>query len=245
MRPFRPPPWFWVWPLLFRRENRSRSRRGGKVGISRFGRDFQGSVGAGENLLLVFHGFHAPAFSTALGVAFTDQRHSLTVEPPHHVGAVTDRNRLIQVLMDRYRAPGQSATEPGLFNLPAAVRNRNRVVLVNHSLRLHREDPVQVAPAGAPKCGTLLHRRYLELAVKLRDVLLSQKRIGALYRRNAASRSSCGNRPCQVPKLPSDRPRAWGEYAAIICIPSSFIARPTCVKRCFSTFAPSLTVTKK
>jgi hypothetical protein len=45
-------------------QNRSRRRRGGKVGISRFPRDFQGSVGAGENLLLVFAGFHAPAFST-------------------------------------------------------------------------------------------------------------------------------------------------------------------------------------
>src|SRR6266481_1570699 len=60
-----------------------------------------------------------------------------------------------------------------------------------------------------------------------------------------ASRSSCGKRPCQVPKLRSDRPRACGEYAAIICTPSSFIARPTCVRRCLSTFSPSFTVTKK
>jgi hypothetical protein len=60
-----------------------------------------------------------------------------------------------------------------------------------------------------------------------------------------ARRSSCGNRPCQVPKLRSDRPRACGEYAAIICTPNSFIARPTCVRRCLSTFSPSFTVTKK
>jgi len=30
-----------------------------------------------------------------------------------------------------------------------------------------------------------------------------------------ANRSSCGSRPCHVPKLRSDRPRACGEYAAI------------------------------
>src|SRR3982751_2762976 len=41
-------------------------RRSGKVGISRVGRDFQGRVGAGGNLILVFAGFQAPAFSTAL-----------------------------------------------------------------------------------------------------------------------------------------------------------------------------------
>src|SRR3954447_3522553 len=40
------------------------------------------------------------------------------------------------------------------------------------------------------------------------------------------SRSSWGKRPCQVPKLRSDRPLACGEYAAIIFTPSSCNARP-------------------
>lgn len=39
---------------------------GGNVGISRFLRDSQGTVGSVENLLLVFHAFHGPAISTAL-----------------------------------------------------------------------------------------------------------------------------------------------------------------------------------
>jgi hypothetical protein len=60
-----------------------------------------------------------------------------------------------------------------------------------------------------------------------------------------ANRNSCGKRPCQVPKLLSDRPRACGEYAGIICTPNSFIARPTCVNRCLSTFSPAFGVTKK
>ena len=49
----------------------------------------------------------------------------------------------------------------------------------------------------------------------------------------------------QVPKLRSDRPRACGEYAAIICTPSSFRARPTWVKRCLSTLSPAFWVIKK
>ncbi|MFL6449851.1 MAG: hypothetical protein ACJ746_19535, partial [Bryobacteraceae bacterium] len=53
--------------LLFSFRERDRGgRRSGKVGISRLLRDFQGVVGTGGNLLLVFAGFHSSVFSTAL-----------------------------------------------------------------------------------------------------------------------------------------------------------------------------------
>jgi hypothetical protein len=39
---------------------------GGNVEISRCMRDFQGTVGRVENLVLVFHSFHGPGISTAL-----------------------------------------------------------------------------------------------------------------------------------------------------------------------------------
>jgi hypothetical protein len=39
---------------------------GGNVEISRFLRDFQGTVGSVGNLLLVSHAFHGPGISTAL-----------------------------------------------------------------------------------------------------------------------------------------------------------------------------------
>jgi hypothetical protein len=39
---------------------------GGNVGISRFLRDFQGTVESVENPPLVFHAFHGPGISTAL-----------------------------------------------------------------------------------------------------------------------------------------------------------------------------------
>jgi len=39
---------------------------GGNVGISRFLRDFQGTVESVGNPFLVFHAFHGPGISTAL-----------------------------------------------------------------------------------------------------------------------------------------------------------------------------------
>src|ERR1035437_894005 len=96
----------------------NRRRRGGKVGISRLWRDFQRSVGGGGNLLLVFAGFHAPVFSTALFCDWMDQLFSLTVEATHHVRAEPDRDVAIQVLVDRHRAPRQRIAEPCLIDLP-------------------------------------------------------------------------------------------------------------------------------
>src|SRR5579871_6120285 len=100
------------------RENSRRRRRGGKVGISRLRRDFQGSVGDGGNLILVFAGFHAPAFSTAF-LEFClslcpRQFFSRAAVPPHHVWAEADRYGFIQVLVDHHRAPRQGVAEPGL-----------------------------------------------------------------------------------------------------------------------------------
>src|ERR1700747_3145180 len=43
----------------------------GNVGISRCWRDFQGTGGRGEKLLLLFHAFHRPVISTALFPAHT------------------------------------------------------------------------------------------------------------------------------------------------------------------------------
>ena len=158
------------------------------MGISRFGRDFQGSGGAGGNLLLVFTGFHAPAFSTALFWFRADPLCSLAVKAPYHVRAEADRDRLVQVFMDRDRTSGQCVTKPRFVDLPQPVSDRYRVVLGHHALGLHSEDPVQVRSARAPKCRAFRLRRYPELAVKLPDVLFPQKDIGALR----------GGDPCQA-----------------------------------------------
>src|ERR1700692_1215487 len=92
----------------FRKRSR---RRGGKVGISRGGRDFQGTVGAVGNLVLFFHGFHGPAFSTALFGGGLLKRMSTTVEPADHMRAVADRHGSVQVFVNGYGAAGQRAAE--------------------------------------------------------------------------------------------------------------------------------------
>ena len=103
-------------------QNRNRRRRGGKVGISRFVRDFQGSVGAGGNLFLVFAGFHAPAFSTALFGWYTAQLLPAAAIAPHYVRAVADGDGFVQVFVDRYRGSRQCVAESCLVDLPRPSR---------------------------------------------------------------------------------------------------------------------------
>src|ERR1035437_2817471 len=82
--------------------------------------------------------------------------------------------------MDRYRSSRQSVAKPRLVDLPKPAPNRHGVVLGHYSLRLHREDPVQVGPAGEPKRRAFLFCGHLELVVKLADIPLPQKGIGPL-----------------------------------------------------------------
>ena len=112
--------------------NKSRRRRGGKVGISRLRRDFQGNVGAGENLLSVFAGFLAPAFSTALFGCRADQLFSGAAIAPYYGWPVADRNGLVQVLVDRDRAPRQSVAESSLVDLPRPLPDGIRAMVFSH-----------------------------------------------------------------------------------------------------------------
>jgi hypothetical protein len=57
--------------------------------------DFQGAVGAVGNPGLVFHRFHGTVFSTAFRPT------------AHHVRTVANRDRAIEVFVDRHCLPGQ------------------------------------------------------------------------------------------------------------------------------------------
>jgi len=120
------------------------------VGIA--GGDFQGAVGAVGNRSAVFHGFHGPGFSTALGLVVC-QRVAIAVIAAHHVRSVTDRDCPIQVLVDGHRGAGQAVASAALLDLPPAVSDRHRVVFADDAFRLHREDPVQMAPRAGPVRG--------------------------------------------------------------------------------------------
>ena len=122
------------------------------MGIPLFVRDFQGSVGSGGNLGLVFAGFHTPAFSTALFRGGADQFRSLIVKAPDDMGTVANRDRFVQMFMDRHRAPRQGIAEPRFVDLPQPAPDRHRIVFGDYPLGLHREDPVQIA--GRPSVSS-------------------------------------------------------------------------------------------
>ena len=65
--------------------------------------DFQRAVGTMKNLLLVFHGFHGPAFSTDLGCGIAADR----------MGTEADGDGSIQMLVNRNGAAGQGTPELG------------------------------------------------------------------------------------------------------------------------------------
>jgi len=94
----------------------------------------------------------------------------------------SDRDRFVQVFVNRNGAPRQRAAEFRLVDLPSLTPDRYRIVLGYHALGLHTEDPVQVAPVRAPKRRAFLRRRNRKSTVELSDVPLPQERIGAIYR---------------------------------------------------------------
>lgn len=127
--------------LSFRRRGRfvfllthaSRGRRhGGNVGIWRLRRDFQGGVGSGGNLLLVFAGFHASAFSTAL-------RADVFVQWP---SAAPRSHAFRNVTKPRHPGVRESSAcnrpvcrESGFLDLPYPLADRHRIILCHGSER--------------------------------------------------------------------------------------------------------------
>ena len=83
------------------------------MGIARFVRDSQGRVGSGGNLLLVFAGFHAPTFSTAL--LFACYSLSFSVEPSDYMRPESYRDLSVQMFMNRDRGPRQRTAGSASF----------------------------------------------------------------------------------------------------------------------------------
>jgi hypothetical protein len=144
------------------------------------------------------------------------------------MGSIADRNRSVQVFVNCHFASGQRVPPAGLVELPDLALQTEGLVLGDSPLGLNREDPVQIRSAAAPKGGPLHRRRHGEFAVELRRVVVPSKNwLACSGVPMPANCNSCGNRPCQVPKLRSLRPRACGEYAGFICTPSSITGRQT------------------
>ena len=150
-------------PLFSFGERDRGRRRSGKVGISRLLRDFQGVVGTGGNLFLVFAGFHGSAFSTAhLFVCFGEWL-AVAIESPHYMRAIAQRHPSVEVFMNRDGTARQRAAKTRLLDLPHSFTNGDGVVFGDHPFRLHREHPIQIRPAGTPEGTPFLFGPHREL----------------------------------------------------------------------------------
>jgi hypothetical protein len=156
---------------------------------------------------------------------------SAAAKEPHYMRAIADRDVSSRCSWIVTVPP---PTYSGIWSCRSATTGPGwpRCCPAHRSLRLYREDPVQIVPPRPSKSCALLRGRYTEPGIELPNVPLSQKHIGALYSGDPRQPELLRQPPLGVPKLRSDRPRACGEYAAIICAPNSFMVRPICVRRC-------------
>src|SRR5262245_43525564 len=99
---------------------------------------------------------------------------------PQSLGTVSDGEGSIQVLVHQDRTAGQRGPPADLFHLQAQVLNTHRVVSVDRTLVLQREDQVQVSAAAAHKGTAPLRSRHLKASIELAEVVLAQEAIGRL-----------------------------------------------------------------
>jgi hypothetical protein len=121
-----------------------------------------------------------------------------------------DRDASVQVLMDLHRHARQRMAPPSLLDLKHPVVQVHRVVLVDHAFLLQAENVIQILAPHRNKRAPPLRGSHAKPLVEFLHIV-AEKFIGFLQLGNPAQRSSWGSRPCQVPKLRSDRPRACGE----------------------------------
>src|SRR5512138_2884289 len=96
------------------------------------------------------------------------------------LGTVGNSERSVQVLMYLCRTAGQGGAPAYWLNLQAQVLDTYRVVAVDGSFELQRENQIQIfTRPGHKRCATL-RRRHLKARLELGDVLLTQKAIGRL-----------------------------------------------------------------
>jgi len=104
---------------------------------------------------------------------------------------------------------------------------------------------VTEANAALDEIGSTMRDALMNWPARVSGLKVSRKyRFAAAALVSPRTRSSCGSRPCSVPKARSMRPRASGEYDGICRLPSCASARPTSVRFFLSTRPPASGVRK-
>src|SRR6266568_2340824 len=191
--------------LSLRQERINSRRRGcGNVGIRRGGPDFQARWKGWETRLRSFPGFPRRVISTAWRARTFCGAEPLPLRrvAPHHVRPVDDRHPPVQVFTDPDPATGQGASPARPLQLPHPSGQSHRVVVSDHALMLHREDPIQVPAPHRHESMPALRRRSRELTVHLRDCSLAQEPVRFLQRPNPGQAQLLRQPPLPGPKAP-------------------------------------------
>src|SRR5215469_3060867 len=135
---------------------------------------------------------------------------------PQSLGTVSDGEGSIQVLVHQDRTAGQRGPPADPFNLQAQVLNTHRVVAVDRTLVLQREDQVQVSAAAAHKGTAPLRSRHLKASIEFAPVVLAQEAIGRLQSADAPSPRVAGSSLASVPSWPRRFSRMLRRFPASV-----------------------------
>jgi len=114
------------------------------------------------------------------------QEHSFRTVAPEMLGAVSNSESSVQVLVHGERASGQGGAPAHRFNLQAQILNAHGVISIHRTFELQREDQVEVSAGAAHKRTATLCRRDLETPIELSHVVLAQEAIGRFQAADSA-----------------------------------------------------------
>src|ERR1017187_3291899 len=160
-----------------------RRRACGKVGIPRFGRDFQARWESPKDFSTerLSHSLPPPVL-----LRLRQAGPSLSVVATHNVRPISNAPALIQMFADGDRTSSQRSSTARRFDLQRFPSHHHRVISAHHPLLLHREQNIQILPLAPQKRAARLQSPHLESLIELGRVLLLEKNIGLLQRANTA-----------------------------------------------------------
>jgi len=129
-----------------------------------------------------------------------------------------------------------------LLDLQRAVGDVH-VLSGSHTRLLHGKNTIQILPADRNK-GALRLRRATEICGSARQCSAREEAVGFLHGGDLAQPQLLRQRPCQVAKFRSLRPRACGEYAGMHSMLRSRMARPPASVAGGLTISPSFGVAR-
>src|SRR6266576_6776849 len=174
----------------------SRSRGCGKVGVPRSMRDFQ----AGWESR--FWDFSSPRlFHNPWRRRFVLQQLSFRAIAAQALRSVSEGERSIQMLVHPHRAARQGRSPTHRFDLQAEVLKAHRVISIHRPLKLHTKNEVEVLTSAWQKGCSPLRRAHLKMTVELGDIVLPQKPVRLLQRRDAVQAQLLGQTPLPGPEV--------------------------------------------